>query len=97
LCGTSAIVAAHLFREYSFSLYLPLGFIAVFLGATILWGRVAGIVGSVISAITFMFFLFSPVGSLAVSNAAARANLLCMVLAGFIVSYFAEPLTSVKN
>ncbi len=97
LCGPSAIVAAYLFREYSFSLYLPLGFIAVLLGTTILWGRVAGIVGSIVSAITFMVFLFAPVGSLAVSNTAARVNLICMLVAGFVVSYLDRPLASVKN
>lgn len=88
LCGTSAIVAVYLFREYSFSLYIPLWFIAVLLGTTILWGRVAGIVGSIVSAIMFLVFLFEPFGSLAVSDGVARVNLSCMLLAGLVASNF---------
>jgi K+-sensing histidine kinase KdpD len=89
LCGTSAIMAVYLFRDYSFSLDVPLWFIAVLLGTAVLCGRVAGIVGSILATITFMFFLFAPFGSLAVNDSAARTNLGCMLLAGFAISCFA--------
>ena len=96
LCGTSAILAVYFFREHAFNLYVPLCFIAVLLGTTILWGRAAGIAGSIVSAITFMRFLFEPDG-FAVSDPAARVNPGCMLLAGLVVSYFDRPLASVKN
>jgi K+-sensing histidine kinase KdpD len=96
-CGTSAIGAAFVFRQHSFSLYLPIGFITVLLGATMLWDRVAGIVGSIVSTIAFTLFLFAPFGSLAVSDTAARMNLVCMLLAGFVVSYFTPPIGPLKN
>lgn len=92
LCGTLAIVAAYLFREYSFSLDLPLCFIAVLLVTTVLWGRVAGIVGSIVSAITFTLLLFAPFGSFAVSDAVAKLNLACMLMGGLLLSCFVQPL-----
>jgi len=89
VCVALASIAGHFFRDYSFSLEVPLWFIAVLLGTALLCGRVAGMVSSIVATMTFMFFLFEPFGSLAVSDSAAKTNLGCMLLAGLAISYFA--------
>ncbi len=88
LCSTAAGGLAYLFRDRSFEGWLPLLFIGVILITAILFGNMAGVVGTLLSCIIFAMFLFQPRRSLIVSNLASRANLIWMVMLGLVLSYF---------
>ncbi|MCI0347840.1 MAG: DUF4118 domain-containing protein, partial [Acidobacteriales bacterium] len=87
-CALLASTAAMLFRGQPSRVFVPLAFVMVIAAIAALFGRIAGVLGSLAAASMFALLLFTPVGSLAVSESAARANLGWMLLAGVALSYF---------
>ena len=72
----------------------PLIFTVVLLVTPSFSERRAGILGTVLAALVFARFLFSPVGSIQVANDSARANLGWMLLIGIGFSFLFAPPTS---
>lgn len=82
---------AHIFAGTPSSTVVPLWFIAVLYLLARRYGVAVGIVGSVMCAGVFAHFLFNPTGSLLVEDAAARQNLLWMVVGAIVISYLLTP------
>lgn len=87
--GTTAVSSGHAWQNL-----VPLLFIVVLLLVAGIFGARAGIVGTILAAVIFASFLFSPVGSLSVANASARSNLGWMLLIGIAFSFLFAPPTS---
>jgi K+-sensing histidine kinase KdpD len=88
LCASVALVMSLLFQGSAVKATLPLLFIAVLFMASMRYGAVSGIIGGLIAALVFSYFLFTPVGSFRVDRSPARENLGWMLLVGIPVSYF---------
>jgi K+-sensing histidine kinase KdpD len=55
------------------------------------FGSLAGILGTLLSAIIFAVYLFEPFGRLAVHDQVQKNNLMWMVLVGLALSLFGRP------
>lgn len=84
--GASAIAAGH-----SWQTVVPLAFSAVLLVVAVVFGMQAGIAGTVLAALVFAGFLFSPLGSVRVASDAARSNIGWMLLIGLGFSLLFAP------
>src|SRR5215467_3671030 len=80
LSGLAAIGVTAVAAGRSWQNLVPLVFIVVLLLVAGIFGSRAGILGTVLAALIFASFLFSPTGSLSVASAAARSNLGWMLL-----------------
>jgi two-component system, OmpR family, sensor histidine kinase KdpD len=87
----AALVAAKVFSHSQFRVLVPLGFVAVLVVLASRFGPIVSVVGAVLSAMVFAYFLFPPLFSLRVENPAARENLLWMVLSAIALSYLLFP------
>jgi K+-sensing histidine kinase KdpD len=67
---------------------LPLVFVLVTSAAARLWGRAAGIFGTLLGAVIFATLLFAPLGSWQVRDVVAKGNLGWMILLGVMLAYF---------
>jgi len=72
-------------------------FLAAVMVTIFRFGSLAGILGTIFSAIIFATFLFEPLGRLAVHDAVQKDNLMWMVLLGLALSIFGRPLTKKTN
>lgn len=91
--GACAIAAGHAWQTI-----VPLVFSVVLLVIALVFGVRAGVIGTVLAAMVFAAFLFSPLGSIRVSNEAARANLGWMLLIGMAFSFlFAPPRSGFRD
>jgi K+-sensing histidine kinase KdpD len=70
---------------------LPLIFLAVVITLALRFGEGAGILGTLIAAGIFAYFLFSPVGSFHIGNEVAKTNLGWMLLVGISASFLLSP------
>jgi len=86
-----ALVVAKAFSHSQFRLLVPLGFVAVLIALASRFGSIVSIVGAVLSAMAFAYFLFPPLFSLRVEDPAARENLAWMVLSAIALSYLLFP------
>jgi K+-sensing histidine kinase KdpD len=87
----AALVTAKVFSHSQFRALVPLGFVAVLIALASRFGSVASIVGAVLSAMVFAYFLYPPVFSLHVEDPIARENLSWMVLSAIAFSYLLFP------
>jgi K+-sensing histidine kinase KdpD len=94
LCGLAALAVSALAAGHSWKTVVPLLFSAVLLVVAFVFGMRAGILGSVVAAVVFASFLFSPVRSIHVTSEAARSNLGWMVLIGISFSLLFAPPSS---
>ena len=94
LCGLAAIAASAFSAGHSWQNLVPLVFILVLLLVAGIFGARAGILGTILAALIFASFLFRPIGSLSVANAAARSNLGWMLLIGIAFSFLFAPPTA---
>jgi hypothetical protein len=85
-CTIAAALATLLFYESSFKTILPLGFLSVIAGVAILFGRLAGIAGTVTTSLVFASVLFEPRPSLAVADPVAKSHLAWMAVIGLVIS-----------
>lgn len=88
---------ARLFAGHDVKVFLPLWFVAVLVVLALRYGIAVGVIGSMLSAAIFATTLFSPLGSLWVSDHAARQNLAWMVLAGVALSCLFAPSDSTRK
>ena len=87
----AALVAAKVFSHSQFRVLVPLGFVAVLVVLASRFGPIVSVVGAVLSAMVFAYFLFPPLFSLRVAEASARENLSWMVLSAIAISYLLFP------
>ncbi|HSM85437.1 MAG TPA: DUF4118 domain-containing protein [Candidatus Limnocylindrales bacterium] len=91
LCVLGAVLASAIADGHSWRSTVPLAFTIVLLAVAVIFGARAGIFGSVLSALVFAGFLFTPLGSFRVVNDAARTNLGWMLLIGISFSFLFAP------
>jgi len=94
ISGLAAVVATMLAEGHAWKDMVPLVFTAVLLLIAAIFGVRAGVIGTVLAALVFAAFLFSPAGSLSVTNDSARSNLAWMLLIGLAFSFLFAPPTS---
>ena len=87
----TALVVAKVFSHSQFRALVPLGFVVVLVALSSRYGTIVSVVGAVLSAMVFAYFLFPPLFSLRVSEAPARDNLAWMVLSAIALSYLLFP------
>jgi K+-sensing histidine kinase KdpD len=97
LCSIAAIAASAISNGHTWKSVVPLIFSVVLLLNARLFGARAGLLGTVLAALVFASFLFSPVGSIQVANDSARANLGWMLLIGIGFSFLFAPPTSSRR
>jgi K+-sensing histidine kinase KdpD len=98
LCAIAAAVASIVASGHSWKTLVPLVFTVILLLNAWLFGTRAGLLGTVLAALVFAGWLFSPVGSIQVANDSARANLGWMLLIGIGFSFlFAPPASGFRR
>ena len=97
LAAAAACGLARLFAGHEEKVFLPLWFVAVLVALAVRYGIAMGVVGSLLSAAIFATMLFSPFGSLWISDKVARQNLAWMVLGGVALSYLFAPANSARR
>jgi K+-sensing histidine kinase KdpD len=86
MCTATAGFVTLMFRGSSFKTILPILFLAIIVFCAVRFGRVAGLLGTVIAARIFAVFLFEPTPSLGVADPAQRSNLIWMIVGGIAMS-----------
>jgi K+-sensing histidine kinase KdpD len=94
LCVIAAVVASFVASGHSWKTLVPLVFTVILLLNARLFGTQAGLLGTVLAALVFADWLFSPAGSIQVASDSARANLGWMLLIGIGFSFLFAPPTS---
>jgi K+-sensing histidine kinase KdpD len=94
LCAIGALAASSIASGHSWESTVPLAFSVFLLAVAVVFGMRAGVIGSIVAALVFAAFLFSPIGSVRVSSEAARSNLGWMLLIGVAFSFLFAPPTS---
>lgn len=94
ICGLAAIGTTAVSAGHSWQNLVPLVFIVVLLLVGGIFGTRAGIIGTILAALIFASFLFSPIGRLSVANDSARSNLGWMLFIGIAFSFLFAPPTS---
>jgi Kef-type K+ transport system membrane component KefB len=87
-CGVIALALTYGMRSMHARASLPLVFVLVTSAAARLWGRAAGIFGTLLGAVIFATLLFAPLGSWQVRDVVAKGNLGWMILLGVMLAYF---------
>jgi K+-sensing histidine kinase KdpD len=87
----TALVVAKVFSHSQFRALVPLGFVAILIALASRYEPIVSIVGAVLSAMVFAYYLFPPLYSLRVDDPAARENLSWMVLGAIALSYLLFP------
>lgn len=93
----TALAFAHVFVGKDSRSAVPLWFILVLYALARRYGVAVGIVGSLLCAAIFAHFLFDPLGSWHVGDAAARRNLVWMIAGATVASYLLIPPSSQPN
>jgi K+-sensing histidine kinase KdpD len=91
LCALAAVGASAVAIGHSWTVSVPLVFIAILLLISSIFGTRAGILGTVLAALIFSAFLYSPLGSFHVDNQTAKGNLAWMLLIGVSFSFLFAP------
>lgn len=91
LCSALAIGSAYLFLNHPVRNFVPVLFVIVIVAVAARYGVMVGILGSIVSAIIFARMLFSPLHSIQVDDATARASLAWMILGGIAIPYLVLP------
>lgn len=91
LCGMAAWTISQFGWDPSHQLLVPFAFLGLVLFLGFRYGRAVGMLGSVISAVVFAFALYQPIGSLSVTDDAAKSALAWAMLVGVSVSFLLLP------
>lgn len=94
VCALAAVALSAAANGHTWKNIVPLIFTAVLLIIAALFGSRAGIIGTVLAAMIFASFLFSPMGNIQVADQSARGNLGWMMLIGIGFSFLFAPPTS---
>jgi K+-sensing histidine kinase KdpD len=73
MSGATAGLVTLMFRGNSFKTILPILFLAIIVFGALKFGRVAGLLGTIVAAIIFAVFLFEPTPSLGVTDPTFRS------------------------
>ena len=87
ICGWSAALICLLFPVEQWKYAVPLAFLSIIVLVALRCGVAAGVLGSIVAAFIFAYFLYQPIGSVAVANQSARQSLAWMILGGLVLSY----------
>ena len=87
VCGVTAVLSSIALSNSTLRARLPIFFVLVILLIAARFGTAAGVLGCLLSGGIFAIVIFDPRGSLAVTDAGARANLGWMVLGGVSLSF----------
>jgi K+-sensing histidine kinase KdpD len=93
VCGLTALGLSAVASGHTWKNAVPLVFIAILLIIAAMFGVRAGVIGTVLAALVFATFLFSPGGKVPVASDAARANIGWMLLIGIAFSFLFAPST----
>lgn len=91
MCALAALAASAVSAGHSWQVWIPLFFSAVLVLTALIFGARAGLLGSILAALVFAVFLFSPRGKIDVVDPTARMNLGWMVLLGVAFSFLFAP------
>lgn len=94
ICAVAALAASAVAAGHRWQVWVPLVFSAVLLFIALLFGSRAGVLGTVVATVIFAAFLFNPLRSVRVADAAARSNLGWMLLIGIGFSFLFAPPSS---
>ena len=98
VCALAALALSAAANGHTWKNMAPLIFTVVLLIIAGLFGSRAGIIGTVVAAIVFASFLFSPLGNIQVADESARGNLGWMMLIGIGFSFlFAPPNSRIRR
>lgn len=86
LCIVAASCLTALFYSSSFKNVLPIAFLGIVVLMTLMFGREAGIFGTLCAALIFASVLFEPRPSLAIEDPAAQTHLMWMVVIGVVLA-----------
>jgi hypothetical protein len=85
-CTFAAAALVAMFWESSFRSLVPFVFLGVIAYIAVRFGDIAGLVGTICSALVFASILFEPRPSLAISNPVDRNHLIVMIVIGICAS-----------
>src|SRR5690348_8790916 len=91
LCASVALVLALVFNQTRLEFALPLICLAVVLSVAARFGVATGVLGSIVSAFLFAYFVYSPEGSFHIASPDARANVSWLLLGGISLSFLFTP------
>lgn len=91
LCASVALVLALVFNQTRLEFALPLICLAVVLAVAARFGVATGVLGSIVSAFLFAYFVYSPEGSFHIASPDARANVSWLLLGGISLSFLFTP------
>jgi K+-sensing histidine kinase KdpD len=98
VCALAALALSAAANGHTWKNMAPLIFTGVLLVIAGLFGSRAGIIGTVVAAMIFASFLFSPLGNMQVADQSARSNLGWMMLIGIGFSFlFAPPSSGMRR
>ncbi|MGC2742949.1 MAG: DUF4118 domain-containing protein [Candidatus Angelobacter sp.] len=98
VCALAALALSAAANGHTWKNMAPLIFTVVLLVIAGLFGSRAGIIGTVVAAMIFASFLFSPLGNMQVADQSARSNLGWMMLIGIGFSFlFAPPSSGMRR
>lgn len=90
-CALAALAVGALAAGHAWQVWIPLYFSAVLFLTALVFGTRAGLLGTVLAALVFAIFLFSPLAKINVANDTARTNLGWMTLTGIAFSFLFAP------
>lgn len=90
-CAAAALLASALAADYTWRGFVPIGFVLVILLLTSRYGMIVSLLGSIMAALIFAWFLLPPVGAFQVSDPAERSNLAWMLLGGVAIPFLILP------
>ncbi len=91
LSSVLAVVASYAFAGWHHRLLVPVGFVVVLVLVSLIFGTMAGVLGSICSAFIFAYLLCPPLRSVSIESQAARQSLSWMVLGGIAIPYLLLP------
>ncbi len=91
VCAGGAAFFTAVFGRRPSAVWLPIAFIAIVFVVAVRFGTLVGILGSLAAAAVFAYFLFAPLGRLAVEDSAARSNIGWLLLGGTVISFLVAP------
>jgi K+-sensing histidine kinase KdpD len=91
-CAAVAWFFASLSRAKPWQVLVPVLFAVLVFALAIRFGKAVAVLGCVIGALVFAYFLYPPLYSFRVESEAARRNLAWMLLAVLVLSHLLLPL-----
>ena len=91
ICTVSAAAASKVFAHTAWRGFVPWIFVIVLVVLASIYGTAVGVLGSVLSALIFAYWLYAPAGSVQIANPAARNGLAWMIVGGVALSYLLAP------